>query len=169
MLDFIRKSKLVGFLWNAVFDARTFIILKWVFRVKKIGHSVVVHPGFLVFHGANNISVGNNVCLADALLNAGYREGSITIDDYVFFSPRVMIHARGHDYERFGKARMDSIVEKPIHIKKGAWIGAGSMILAGVTVGEDSVVAAGSVVTKNVPPRCIVAGVPAMVIKKLHE
>jgi acetyltransferase-like isoleucine patch superfamily enzyme len=57
----------------------------------------------------------------------------------------------------------------PIHIKKGAWIGAGSIILHGVTIGEYSVVAAGAVVTKNVPPYTVVAGVPARVVKKLEE
>ena len=55
----------------------------------------------------------------------------------------------------------------PIIIKKGAWIGAGAIILQGVTVGEFSVVAAGAVVTKDVPPYTVVAGVPAKAVKNI--
>ena len=56
---------------------------------------------------------------------------------------------------------------KPIHIKKGAWVGAGSIILQGITIGEFSVVAAGAVVTKDGPPYTVVAGVPAKVVKNI--
>lgn len=56
---------------------------------------------------------------------------------------------------------------KPIHIKKGAWIGAGAIILQGITIGECSVVAAGAVVTKDVPPYSVAAGVPAKVVKNI--
>ncbi len=55
----------------------------------------------------------------------------------------------------------------PVTIKKGAWIGARALILPGITVGEFSVIAAGAVVTKDVPPYSVVAGVPAKVIKKI--
>jgi acetyltransferase-like isoleucine patch superfamily enzyme len=56
---------------------------------------------------------------------------------------------------------------KPIVIKRNAWIGAAVTILPGVTVGENSVVAAGAVVTKDVPANTVVAGVPAKVIKTI--
>ena len=56
----------------------------------------------------------------------------------------------------------------PVNIKKGAWIGAGAIILPGITIGECSVVAAGAVVTKDIPPYTMVAGVPAKVIKKIR-
>ena len=55
----------------------------------------------------------------------------------------------------------------PIVIKKNAWIGTGAIVLLGVTIGEGSVVAAGSVVTNDVPPHSIVDGVPAKFVKKL--
>ena len=57
---------------------------------------------------------------------------------------------------------------KPIVIKKGAWIGAGSTIMGGVTVGEGAVVAAASVVTKDVPPKTIYGGNPAKLIKEIE-
>jgi acetyltransferase-like isoleucine patch superfamily enzyme len=56
-----------------------------------------------------------------------------------------------------------------VYIKKGAWIGAGAILLPGVTIGEYSLVAAGAVVTKDVLPYTMVAGVPAKVIKELKE
>lgn len=79
-----------------------------------------------------------------------------------------MILARGHDYRKFKQERIASITEKPILIKKGAWIGSGSIILGGVTIGEDAAVAAGSVVTKDVPDRTIVAGNPAKMLKEIE-
>ena len=57
----------------------------------------------------------------------------------------------------------------PVVIKKNAWITIGAYILPGVTVGEGSVVAAGAVVTKDVPPHCFVGGIPAKLIKKLSH
>jgi acetyltransferase-like isoleucine patch superfamily enzyme len=60
-----------------------------------------------------------------------------------------------------------ALVPKAIHIKKNAWIGAGATILQGVTIGENSVVAAGSVVSKDVPDNVIVGGIPAKIIKEI--
>ena len=56
---------------------------------------------------------------------------------------------------------------KPIVLKRNAWIGSRAVVLPGVTVGEGAVVASGAVITKDVPARCIVGGVPAKIIKKL--
>ncbi|RZM23097.1 MAG: sugar O-acetyltransferase, partial [Pedobacter sp.] len=60
-----------------------------------------------------------------------------------------------------------SLVPKAIHIKKNAWIGAGTIILPGVTIGENAVVAAGAVVSRDVAPNTIVGGVPAKFIKNI--
>jgi acetyltransferase-like isoleucine patch superfamily enzyme len=56
---------------------------------------------------------------------------------------------------------------KPIVVKRNAWIGAAATILPGVTIGENSVVAAGAVVNKDVPPNTVVAGVPAKIVRQL--
>lgn len=63
--------------------------------------------------------------------------------------------------------RAGSVCGRPIVVEDGAWIGANSTILPGITVGKGAIVAAGAVVTKDVPPDVIVAGVPAKVVKKL--
>jgi acetyltransferase-like isoleucine patch superfamily enzyme len=66
-----------------------------------------------------------------------------------------------------GHPRKISLDESPVRICDDAWIGAGAMVMRGVTVGEGSVVAAGAVVTKDVPPLTIVAGNPASIIREL--
>jgi acetyltransferase-like isoleucine patch superfamily enzyme len=145
------------------------LYLKYRCKIANLGNEIVFYKGFSVFNGAKNISIGKCVCLADVLLNAGDKNGKITIGDYCFFGHRVMVLARGHDYKSSKMARIDNITEAAINIKSGAWIGSGSIIIAGVTIGEDSVIAAGSVVTKDVEPRAIYGGVPAKLIKKIKK
>lgn len=82
----------------------------------------------------------------------------LTIGDNVSISPEVMILGLSHDYNDPGWKLVDA---GPITIEDHVWIGSRAMILPGVTVGRGAVVAAGSVVTKDVPPMTVVAGVPA--------
>ena len=90
----------------------------------------------------------------------------ITLEDHVMVGPRVNLIAGGHPVDPADR-RQGVITHKPIVIKRHVWIGAAATILAGVTVGENSVVAAGAVVTRDVEPDCVVAGVPARVVKRL--
>lgn len=92
--------------------------------------------------------------------------GGITIDDNVQLAPKVSLLSEGHPIEPF---RRHSLVPQPIHIKKNVWIGAGATILQGVTIGENAIVAAGAVVTKDVPDNVIVGGIPATIIKTLND
>lgn len=88
--------------------------------------------------------------------------GAITFEDLAVVGHEVMFvtnsHKIGEDHRRSGET-----IVLPILIKKGAWIGARSTILPGVTVGEGAVVAAGSMVTADVPAHSLVAGIPAAV------
>jgi len=138
-------------------------------KIENKGINIFFEKGFLVYNGHENIFLGSNIHLVDTLINAGGENGRITIDDYVFFGHRVQILARGHNYNFFNMERQNKITEKPIHIKEGAWIGSGSIILGGVTIGQHSVVAAGSVVTRDVPEYSIVGGNPAKVIKHIEH
>lgn len=92
--------------------------------------------------------------------------GGITIEDDVFIAPKVSLLSEGHPVSSEDR---HSLVPGPIHLKKNAWIGANATILPGVTVGENAVVAAGAVVSKNVPDNTIVGGIPARVIKQLDK
>lgn len=101
--------------------------------------------------------------------NAGNgRINQLHIEDCVAISPRVTLVLNVDP----GPSPLQKIYTPkvlPINIKKGAWIGAGAIILQGVTIGEFSIVAAGAVVTKDVPPYTIVGGVPARVIKEIQR
>ncbi len=92
--------------------------------------------------------------------------GKITIGNNVMLAPRVSIYAENHVFDHPEILIRDQGVEKKeVIIEDDCWIAANSIILAGVTIGRGSVVAAGSVVTENVPPFSVVAGVPAKWIK----
>jgi acetyltransferase-like isoleucine patch superfamily enzyme len=90
--------------------------------------------------------------------------GGITIGDNVLIGPKVNLVSENHPID---PTQRKSLIGKPIVIKDNAWIGASATILPGITVGENSIVAAGSIVTKDVPDNTIVAGNPAKQIKTL--
>jgi acetyltransferase-like isoleucine patch superfamily enzyme len=92
--------------------------------------------------------------------------GGITIEDHVLIGPKVNLITENHPVN---PADRKSLVLGSIHIKKNAWIGAGATILPGVTIGENSIVAAGSVVNKDVPDNTIVGGIPAKLIRSVDE
>lgn len=90
--------------------------------------------------------------------------GGITLEDHVLLGPRVNLVTENHP---LNPATRRGMICKSILIKRNAWIGAGATILPGVTVGENSVVAAGAVVSKDVPDNTVVAGVPARIVKNI--
>ncbi|NJL77182.1 MAG: sugar O-acetyltransferase [Saprospiraceae bacterium] len=92
--------------------------------------------------------------------------GGITIEDNVLIAPKVSLLTESHP---LNPTERQSLIPKPIHIKKNAWIGANATILQGVTVGENAVVSAGSVVTKDVPDNVVVGGIPAKIIKEIKS
>lgn len=90
--------------------------------------------------------------------------GGITLEDDVFIGPHALLVTENHP-ENPSERR--NVYAKPITIRQGAWIGAGAVILPGVTVGRNSIVGAGSVVTKDVPDNAIAAGNPARVKRNI--
>lgn len=118
-------------------------------------------PPFYTDYG-QNIRVGR-----DVFINQGCTfmdRGGITIEDKVLFGPKVNLVTINHPVSP--KERRGTY-SKPIHIKKGAWVGINATVMPGVTIGENSIVSAGAVVTKDVADNVIVAGVPAKVIKQI--
>jgi acetyltransferase-like isoleucine patch superfamily enzyme len=89
--------------------------------------------------------------------------GGITIDDGAMIAANVQLISNNHDLHDH-----QLLICKPVHICRNAWIGAGATILPGVTVGENAVVAAGAVATKDVAPNTIVGGNPAKLIKRIE-
>jgi acetyltransferase-like isoleucine patch superfamily enzyme len=120
-------------------------------------HSVKFTPEFII---GNNVHIGN-----DFFIGCQKR---ILIEDNVLISSRVFISDSIHDYRDINRPVLDQPMTegKAITVKENAFIGVNACILPGVCVGKNSVVAAGAVVTKDVPPYSVVAGNPAIVIKR---
>lgn len=121
---------------------------------------------FIPFHTnfGRHIFIGKNV-----FINHGCSFldlGGITIEDDVLIGPQVNIITENHPVDP--KSRK-SLELNSVTIKRNAWIGANATILPGVIIGENSIVAAGAVVTKDVPDNTIVGGVPAKLIKKIKQ
>jgi len=93
----------------------------------------------------------------------------ITIGNNVLIGPNVVISSASHnvDYRIRNRDNDMDITGAPVVIEDNVWIGANVTVMPGVTIGRHSVVGAGSVVTRDVPPDTIVAGVPAKVVRKL--
>jgi putative colanic acid biosynthesis acetyltransferase WcaF len=129
-----------------------------------IGKSVTFYPGIKI-NPSKNIKIGDHVDLAwGVLITTG---GSVEIGDRTLVGYRTQILSANHLIPAAkGKIFGAGHVSKKITIKNDVWIGANCIILAGVTIGEGAVVAAGSVVTKDIAPFTIVGGVPAKLIKE---
>lgn len=123
-----------------------------------IGSPVIIDRNFQ-FADPHTIKIGNNVLIRENCV----LDHNITIEDYCTLSRDVMILSAGHNPVDM------SYVAKPVILKKFCWVGARATIMSGVSIGEFSVVAAGSVVTKDVPPHSLVGGVPARVIRTLEK
>ena len=131
---------------------------------KKVDESFLLIPPFYTA-GGNEIRVGNNVFVNQNC--TFYDLGGLDIADDVMIGPNVSIITAGHPLAP--SQRRAATIGTPIVIERNVWIAAGATIIGGVTVGEDSVVAAGSVVTKDVPPNTLVGGNPARVIRSIGD
>ena len=125
------------------------------------GEGFALFPPFYTDFG-KNIAVGRGV-----FINAGccfQDQGGIVLGDGVLVGHQVVFATLDHDLD---PARRGGMFPAPIRVGKNVWIGAHATILKGVTIGDNAVVAAGAVVTKDVPANTVVGGVPARVIKTI--
>ena len=130
------------------------------------GEGCYIEPPFHANWGGKHVRLGNyvyanfNLTLVD--------DGNIDIGDNVMFAPNVTVITATHPV-------LPALREKglqfnvDVKICPNVWIGAGAIIMPGITVGENSVVGAGSVVTKDVPPNTVVVGNPARVLREIGE
>ncbi|MBM7837847.1 acetyltransferase-like isoleucine patch superfamily enzyme [Alkalihalobacillus xiaoxiensis] len=128
----------------------------------QVHESFELLPPFYTDYG-QNIRVGKEV-----FINQGCTfmdRGGITIEEKVLIAPKVNLVTINHPVS---PTERRATYSKPILIKKGAWIGINATIMPGVTIGENAIVSAGAVVTKDVEDNVIVAGVPAKVIKQIE-
>lgn len=124
-----------------------------------LGENTVIHPPVFTIL-ADKVKIGKNVVILNGFQCMS--AGGLTIEDDTMISLNCTIATNNHDfYER------NVITCKPVHIKRNVWIGVNVTILPGVTIGENAVVGAGAVVTKDVPDNTVVVGSPARVVKYL--
>ncbi len=129
---------------------------------RRVDSGFVMFPPFYADYG-QNIKVGKGV-----FINSGccfQDQGGIEIGDDALIGQQVVIATLNHDLDPEKRANM---FPAPVKIGKRVWIGAHATVCPGVTVGDNSVVAAGAVVTKDVPENSVVAGVPAKIIKQIE-
>lgn len=127
----------------------------------EIDESFGLFPPFHTDCG-KNLKIGKRV-----FINAGCQfqdQGGIEIGDDVLIGPQTIIATLNHDPD---PEKRGGMFPKPVRIAGKVWLGARVTICPGVTIGEGAIVGAGAVVTKDVPPRTVVAGVPAKVIKNV--
>jgi len=134
-------------------------LMQEVFGNKIGNNSMVMTP--VSGSDLNNVSIGDNVFINSGTLFMA--TGGITIEDDTILAANVQLITNNHDLRQH-----NIITCKPVHLKKNCWIGAGVTILPGVTIGENSVIGAGSVVTKDVEDNVLAVGNPAKVNKKIN-
>lgn len=128
---------------------------------QKIDATTVINVPFQTDFGCH-ITFGKNVYVNMDVFMTDL--GGITIEDNVLIAPRAKILTVNHPLKPSDRHKLEL---KSVTLKKNCWIGADATIMPGVTVGENAVVAAGALVTKDVPADTLVAGIPAKVMKKL--
>lgn len=154
--------KMLNILRNAITDNLLVFVryFYWKLLLNKLGSNVKFYGRIKVLR-PDNIFIGDNCTFNEyVLLNA---RDNIYIGDNVTISSGVTIHTAGLICQSYRKTHFS----KKVSIEDGVWVGSNATILPGVTIGVNSIIGAGAVVVKDVPPSSVVVGVPARIIKKL--
>lgn len=131
--------------------------------LKHVGSNVHFEPDFRCEFGFN-ISIGDNFFANfDCIMLDG---NNITIGNNVLLAPRVGLYTANHAIDPEERIA-GGCYARPITIEDNVWIGAGVHIMGGVTVGKNSIIGAGSVVTKDIPTNVIAAGIPCKIIREI--
>lgn len=130
-----------------------------------LGENSTIEDFSTVNNGMGDVIIGNHVRvgMSNVLI------GPVYIGNYVIMAQNVVVSGLNHSYQDIQTPIcLQKCTTSPITIEDEAWIGANAVLTAGVSIGKHSVVAGGSVVTKDVPPYCVVGGNPARVLKKYN-
>jgi acetyltransferase-like isoleucine patch superfamily enzyme len=141
-------------------------------KIGRIGTNSEIRP-YCTIIGTRNVVIGNNVIIPNGTTLGNYPgndKSVIYIEDDVLLGPNVSIYSSTHNYMDPSKpVKNQGYKVAETRLKKGCWIGVNAVIMPGVTIGKNSVVAANSVVTKDVPDFTVAAGIPAKIIKRIDD
>lgn len=132
----------------------------------EIGDGCYIEPPFHSNWGGHNVHFGKNVYANFNLTLVD--DTHIYVGDYVMFGPNVTVATAGHPIAPELR-EMVYQYNMPVRIGNNVWIGAGAVILPGVTIGDNSVIGAGSVVTKDIPANSVAVGNPCKVMRQISE
>jgi len=128
-----------------------------------LGSKSTIEDFSTINNGVGDVIIGDNTLIGMSNVIIG----PITIGDNVIFAQNIVASGLNHEYTDVNTPIQEQkILVSPIVVEDDCWIAANSVITAGVTIGKHSVIAAGAVVTKNIPPNSVAAGNPAKVIKQ---
>ena len=133
-----------------------------------LGRNSIIECTGVIRELGEELIIGDNVGIAANAFIA--MRGKVEIGSNTIFGPGVSIHAENHNFSDVDKPiKLQGATRKGVKIGEDCWIGSKAVILDGVTIGSHSIIAAGAVVTKDIPEYCIAGGVPAKVIKMRKE
>lgn len=132
----------------------------------EIGEDCYIEPPFHANWGGHHVHFGKGVYANFNLTMVD--DTHIYVGDYTMFGPNVTVATAGHpiDPELRSKAYQYNM---PVHIGRNCWLGAGVVVLPGVTIGDNSVIGAGSVVTKDIPSNVVAVGNPCRILREINE
>lgn len=132
----------------------------------ELGENCYIEPPFHANFGGRHVHFGNNVYANFNLTTVD--DTHIYVGDYTMFGPNVTLATAGHPI--LPELRKQAYqYNMPIHIGKNCWIGSGVCVMPGVTIGDNTVIGAGSVVTKDIPANVVAYGTPCKVIREINE
>ena len=132
----------------------------------EIGEGCYIEPPFHANWGGRHVHFGKNVYANFGLTMVD--DTHIYVGDYTLFAPNVVVATAGHPIDPELRAR-GLQYNAAVHIGKNCWIGAGALIMPGVTIGDNTVIGAGSVVTRDIPSGVVAVGNPCRVMREITE
>ena len=132
----------------------------------EIGENCYIEPPFHANWGGKHVHFGKNVYANFNLTMVD--DTHIYVGDYTMFAPNVTVATAGHPIDPALRERALQY-NAPVHIGRNCWIGAGALIMPGVTIGDNTVIGAGSVVTHDIPAGVVAVGNPCRVMREIGE
>lgn len=137
-------------------------LIRLMNQLAACGKDVILQQGVQIL-APQKVHLGSHVGVGHYTILRG--QGGITIEDFSLLGDNVILATAGHP---LGERYINNTHSAPIHIGQNVWLAAQVIVLPGVTIGENSAIGAGAVVTKDIPPHSVAVGVPAEVIRSFE-